>query len=185
MKIYSLLASLGVCCGIVGVANADIVTGNATNYFSNMYATNVAGDMHTPQHDDACKSKYWFLLNTGFRADFRVNTSAGTNTAFMTYANEEIVLSGKYDGVKHRYMFNSNGVGEALQKLNAVSVTFSLDQEMYHSAGKIAFHSPDYTPGEETTTTRDDACDCTCDCCADHHCHPAKPEGFHCVISTY
>jgi len=184
MKISSLLAGFGICFGVVGTANAKIVTGTVQNYFSNLYATSLTGDVRTPEHDAACKSKYWYLVNTGYYTDFRINTTAGTNTVFMTYANEEMVLNGKLDTLSNKYVFTSNGLGESLQSLNAASITFSLDQEMWDSESQIVLHSPGYNSGEDTNVS-DNACDCSCNCCEDHHSHPVKPQGFHCVLSTY
>lgn len=168
MKFYSLLAGLGLCCGLTGVANAKIVTGTSEGYLYKVYATDLSGN-RLPDFDATCKRNHASFYNYHFYTDFRVNTEGHNNVAFMTLNGSEVQLSNSgYCPEKHKYVFKSSEISTALQDSNVKSVEFTLDHDMWHATATVVFNPETAKPYH-----------CDCDHHANYHDDHHDCDGWH------
>lgn len=172
MKMYSLIAGLALCAGVVNTANAKIVRGTVENYFAKVYATDVTGATRMAEFDEACRTKHWFLVNTPFFVDYRVNTDSNVHAAFMTYANVETQMNGVFNttgAAAGKYVFTTTNVPASLKDMKAKSMVFTVNHDFWGNTAQIIFEGGEATPAKHT-----DGHDC-------HHVASA----YQCVVSTH
>lgn len=180
MKLSSLFVGLGMSLGFMAVANAKVVNGTANGYFATVYATDLAGQTYLHQYDEACKSKYWYLVNTAFGADYRVNTDSATHTAFFRYANAEHTMTGVYSSTYGSYVFKTSQLTQSLKDMHAKEFQLAVTNDFRWATAKLVFEP---TQVSALTTHDDGKTDCPPDCgCA---CHKQEPKtSYQCVLST-
>lgn len=145
MKVCSLLAGLGVCLGATGFANAQIWTGYSDGYFSQVYATDLAGTTNLPQYNAQCDSKYWRYMKSPFHVDFRVNTE-GAASAFITFIGAETGLNGTFDAKSGGYGFRSDKIAQAHKDARIQSLYFSVNSQFNRSYARLVLEGGDGQP---------------------------------------
>jgi len=179
MKLYSVLASIGLAVGVAGVANAQITRGSMEAYFTKVYATDLTGKNRLMQFDEACRSKNVFLINSHFFVDYRVNTDAVTQSAFFNFGNFEHLLTGTYDGYTGMYVFKTEQLSPSLKDMRAKTLVFSATRDLRQGSAQLIFEPTQVTRPTDLNSTKD--CPPGCDCCKP----PAPTDmSYQCVLST-